>query len=323
VPDRDVVVRGEEIERVVAAVAPFVIPDDLVDAWLRVGATDWLIDAGEFQSPQSALESWGSMTTPQGMPRPLFPIAYASHTFLFVELSAPGGPPGGALLMAPIAEPLIRHAPSLAWAFDQVSSKLEKGAVGWDGTNWTGWDEVERDLQAKAALESWPPHLLPAIDPSLPLTWPSHWQEANGIDPAGATPLGANASVQDLFALHPGESRRIQVRVVALAGNAVGSRAGVADNSAEAVVWIPRAADPFWAVRIRDQVELEVDMAEPDVQSDLHPMVAMFDANSYRFRATMARPRQGRAVAPRKSRSRPILKSEPSDPPNWSEFAVT
>ena len=88
--------------------------------------------------------------------------------------------------MAPIAEPLIRHAPSVAWAFDQVSSKLENGAVGWDGTNWTGRDEIERDLQAEAEKESWPPYLLPAIDPSLPLTWPSHWQQANRIDPAAA-----------------------------------------------------------------------------------------------------------------------------------------
>jgi len=290
VPDRGVVVREEDIDTVAAAVTPFVIPDDLVDAWLRVGPMDWLIDAGEFQSPESAVESWGRMAEPQGWPRTLFPIAYASHTFLFVELSTPGGPPGGALLMAPIAEPLIRHAPSVAWAFDHVSSKLENGAVGWDGTNWTGRHEIERDLQAEAERESWPPYLLPAIDPSLPLTWPSHWQQANRIDPAAATPLGANGSVQDLFALGPGESRRIQVRVVALAGGAVGSRAGVADDSGEAIIWIPRAADPFWAVRIRDQVELDVEMAEPHIQPDLHPMVAMFDANSYRFRATMARP---------------------------------
>ena len=69
VPDRGVVVREEDIEGVAAAVTPFVIPDDLVDAWLRVGPMDWLIDAGEFQSPQSAFESWGSMAAPQGWPR--------------------------------------------------------------------------------------------------------------------------------------------------------------------------------------------------------------------------------------------------------------
>jgi len=280
----------EALREVVAAVAPYVIPDTLIAAWRRLGVQDWLVDHGQLQTPQGALQSWGLATGPAPMPRPLFPISYGSHTFLFIELSVPGGPSGGALLLAPIAEPLIRHAPSLAWAFDFVSSQLESGAIRWDGAYWAGNDEVERDMQAPSKRVSWPPHLLPAIDPSSPLTWPSHWQQANGIDPAWAKPLGANASVQDLFGLGSGDSRRIHVRVVGLTVSGAGSRADVADDSGEAVVWVPSAADPFFVVRMGDKVELDVEAAEAQVNPDANPVVALFDKSSYRLRATMARP---------------------------------
>ncbi len=310
-PKSEPIASAADVESVVNGVAPYLLPPDLQRAWQSLGSSDWLVDNGEFLSPASTLENWWGGRAPEPeQPVLLFPLSYASHTFLYVELGVTGGPPGGAVLLAPIAEPLIRYAPSLAWALDFVSRRVEAGAVRWDGS-WTG-EILEQLIQEAAAEEPWPAYLLGTIDPYRPLTWPEHWQHAQGINPADATPLGANTAIAAMFALGPGATCRIQGKVVSLAGAAVGSRITVSDETGEAIVWVPRSADPFHVVGIRDRVELDIAVGQPREEPSEQifteiatsafrvddeqkkriatTAIAMFDASSYRFAATFARP---------------------------------
>jgi hypothetical protein len=310
-PEADPIASAADVERVVMGVSPYIVPPDVQRAWRRLSRSDWLVDSGELLSPTTALDMmWPGSAHAFDQPRLLFPISYASHTFLYVELGVAGGPPGGALLLAPIAEPLIRHAPSLAWALDFVSRRVEAGAAHWN--EWWTNEISEQEVQLAAAGQVWPPYLLPTIDPSRSLSWPAHWQQAEGINPADATPRGPNTKIAAMFALGPGATCRIQGRIVALAAAAVGSRIAVADDSGEAIVWVARSADPFGVVGMRDWVELEIIVGQPREEpseqifaeiaaSPIPPdeeeakriavnAMAMFDAASYRFRATIARP---------------------------------
>ena len=310
-PEAESIASAADVDRVVNGVAPYIVPPDLQRAWQGLSNSDWLVDNGELLSPTSTLDAmWSGRTDAFDRPRLLFPVSYASHTCLYVELGVAGGPPGGALLLAPIAEPLIRYAPSLAWALDFVSTRVEAGAAHWN----QGWrSEIsEQEVQSAAAGEVWPPYLLPPIDPYRSLSWPAHWQRAEGINPADATPHGPDTKIAAMFGLAPGATCRIQGRIVALAGAAVGCRVTVSDESGEAIVWVPRLADPFGVVTIRERVELEITVGQPrqepseQIFADLAASrlshddeeakrlamnaMAMFDASSYRFRATIARP---------------------------------
>jgi hypothetical protein len=128
-PEGEPIASVAEVERVVKGVAPYILPSDVLRAWLRLSYWDWIIDSGEFQSPTVSLEIWDRGVQDFGQPLLLFPVSYASHTYLFVELGVAEGPSGGALLLAPIGEPLVRHAPSLAWALDFMSGMVEAGAA--------------------------------------------------------------------------------------------------------------------------------------------------------------------------------------------------
>src|SRR5579872_2324514 len=308
-PEGEPIASPADVERVVDGVAPYIIPPDLRRAWLRLSDWDWLIDNGQLQSPTLSLEMWDRSVQEFGQPRLLFPVSYASHTYLYIELGIAGGPPGGALLLAPIAEPLVRHAPSLVWALEFITGRVEGGAARWN--EWWTSRVSEEEVQLAAAGEPWPQYLLPTIDPSQALTWPAHWQRAQGINPADAIIRGANTDIAAMLALEPGATCRVQGRIVAVAVAAAGARIEVADKSGEAVVWVSKSADPFGAVRIRDQVELEVTVGQPRDEPSAEILAriaalpippddetarrmatnaaAMFDAASYRFRATIAR----------------------------------
>lgn len=310
-PEAEPIASTADVERVVKGVAPYIVPHEVQRAWQRLSSSDWLVDNGELLSPTSMLDTMWSRSAPEfDRPRMLLPVSYASHTCLYVELGVVGGPPGGALLLAPIAEPLIRYAPSLAWALEFITGRVEAGAAHWN--EWWTSQISDQDVQSAAASQVWPPYLLPTIDPSRSLSWPAHWQQAEGINPADSTPIGADTKIAAMITVGPGATCRIQGRIVALAGAAVGSRIGVSDESGEAIVWVARSADPFGVVRMRKWVELEILVGQPReepseeifAQIAASPIptddeegkrlaanaMAMFDAASYRFRATIARP---------------------------------
>ena len=277
----------DAIQTVIDAVAPLTVPAPVQEAWLRFEASDWLVDLGEFQPPEFALQSWRMEVDGFGKPAHLFPVSYASHSYLYVELGMPQGPPGGPLLYGPIAEPLVRHAPSLEWNLEWLVNRLERGGIRWTDSWWSGADALEQEIRSAAAQEQWPVYLQATVDPASPLTWPAHWQRASGIEPSDAQPLGQTVTVREMLEMEPGDSCRIQGLIIGLASTGSGSHASVSDGSADAVVWVPRRSDPFSAVRIRQRVELDVATFEP-IPASGQP--AMFDEGSYRFRATMARP---------------------------------
>lgn len=284
------------------AVAPLVVPDQLIALW-RHGAEGscWLVDVGDLVSPQVALEMWREHRRSDWPPFPptLLPIAFASHTYLTVELGHPGSTTGGAVLRVPFEE-IEPVAPDLATALDLVASAISERQVRWNGTWWDGVD-IEELQCLRAGNYLWPTHLtaVTSVVASLPLTWPSVWQRAAGIDPADAEPRGATVPVASLGATSPGTSVRIAGRVQGLVGWGAGCLVTLADDTATIQCWCPRRSDPFFAVRKGDVIEVDIAVQDADeAAASGDPSQVLDGAPRGRFVATSIRPGSVKAVEP-------------------------
>ena len=70
-------------------------------------------------------------------------------------------------------------------------------------------------------------------------------------------PRGSTATIAE-FLTTSSASATIAGTIAGLVGGAEGSRATLDDGTGHLAVWCPRGADPFFAVRIRESVEIDV-----------------------------------------------------------------
>ena len=262
-----------DVERVLAEIegeiAPLRLPEVLVRFWRLVDPVT--ITVAPYPHPTSAgfaLESWKSDRdeSPGMTPRLLFPIAYESHGFLFVELVDDEG--GGAVLeWAYAGSPFSVRFPSLSAYLDLLATMIELGEFTRHVGETHSWVEFDPEGQwegaqaVRLAAAQPRPRLGGAreIDEDV-RHWPAHWLASSGLTPEASSPRGASTTVADLLraaAVGTTASGTIRGRVTSLAGFGADWRAAVDDGTGVLDLWCPAAVCTYGPV-IRRAFEFDV-----------------------------------------------------------------
>jgi len=267
------------VAEVAAAVAPYVLPDELRIFWERVDAERVHVHTfPKIGSPASALSQLRiareiAAPVPIGLPPILLPVDYASHCYGVVELATECDEGGSFLEFEFEAMPFVSR--SVADWLDLVAELLSEGSFELHD----GWAELDHPAvlaNRLARLESSGPHPvygdLRAIPGALE-SWPAHWLAASGIDLRSREPLGATCTIAELVGA-PGTglvAGRIHAEVVRLVGSAAGALVVVDDGSGTLDVWCPAGTSPWGPVhRLRFELEVTVERpvgAMPDLDS--------------------------------------------------------
>lgn len=249
-----------DIDALRAAVAPLLVPDELVRLYLRFQeGPPSLIDGYDLLSTENVIEQRQFQLENPDWPRALLPICYESHQFRLLELHDPDGTGGGAVWDAAYADDDLREvAPSL-------TALLGAAAVGWESGvaspyEYGGYRSVTWDFEAWLAIKA---RLLPAVRTvgAWPTRWLPRWLAIEGLDPHDAVPRGATATVaslrDDAAPTWTGE-RTLAGAVTSLMGSGEASSIVLDDGTGELLVYVPRSADPFRLLRVRSPLELDV-----------------------------------------------------------------
>ena len=255
-PEPDGPALERDLEAVRTAVAPLRLSDDVLAMWRRLQSPpampypSW-IDA------RLALDFW------QDESLPIFPIAYESHGYLSAGLV--GDERESAIWSwAYDAEPARLRFRTLAVAFDAVADALDRRIFQWreehhylEVLDHDAWEAIVRIRNEEAAADGAFDPGIDSVDLQSPLSWPESWQRAFGVDVAAAAPRGATTTIRDFLEASSMHATVVGT-IVGLAGSAEGSRATVDDGSGHLVVWCPATADPYFVVRIRNLVEIDI-----------------------------------------------------------------
>lgn len=249
-----------------AEIAPLRLPADVERLWRLVAP--WTLAARPFpelSGPDFALDSWRMHRdeAPGMCPRILFPVAYASHAYLLVELDDGDG--GGHLFAWGYGgEPFrLQHA-SVVDLLDLAAEFVEAGRIEvreHDGRLWVVFDPEDRWRDAAAArLAGRPPHprIAGTTVPEDADAWPAHWRAAEGLDDEEPAPRGATTTVAELLAAAArGEeaSGTLRAHAATTVGGPGGRRLRVDDGTGTLDVWAPSQVGAY--VRTRE-VEIDV-----------------------------------------------------------------
>ena len=214
-------------------------------------------------------------------PRLLFPVAYESHGFLFVELEDGRGKGGAVLEWGYAGSPFYVRFAALSGYVDLLATMIELGEFTRherDTHSWVEFDPERRweDAQAVRLTAVQP---LPRLGAAREIDedvrhWPEHWLASNGLTSEVRSPRGATTTVAELLrgaAAGTAVSGTIRATVTSLAGSGAGSRISVDDGTGDLDVWCPAAVSTYGPV-IRRQFEFDV-VVQPNPASppDWHP----------------------------------------------------
>jgi hypothetical protein len=261
-PEPDGPALQPDLDAIRTAIAPLTLGHDVVAMWARLQAPpampwpSWL-------AARDALALWQEDSGGSSGRHPLFPIAYESHGFLSAGLV--GDPEESVIWQwAYDAEPATLRFRTLAVAFDAAADALEAGIVLWrpeyrsvEVVDDVAWDAVVRARNEEAIADGAFDPGITRLDLQSPLTWPAAWQRACGIEIHAARPRGITATIAEFLATSAA-SATIAGRIVGLIGGSDGSRITLDDGTGSLAVWCPPGADPFYVVRIRDSIEIDI-----------------------------------------------------------------
>jgi len=252
-----------DLATVTEALRPFHVPPDLVATWRRFQSgpgttiewTSWqpAVDALRARDMDREIEvDW---------PACLFALGTEGMTRTFIELDPPDGPPrrGAVWIGAYDDDELVPIAPSLAEALVAAAEAWDRGILRWEAPYAT---MGERSELWRGLLHELFPDLPAPVSVWRPLTWPAHWQVASGIDSAAAVTRGRTttiAALRERMSTAGPEAATVQGQIVGLAGTSQASLITLDDGTARLEIWVPREADRFGAVAMRNRVELDVE----------------------------------------------------------------
>ncbi len=257
---------GPEIETVLTeladSVAPLLVPEQLLAFWRRVDpATVCMSPYPALTSPAFALECWREHVKETGLPVPglMFPFAYQSHDFLFVELESSPGSAGTVFAWGYGGTPWIIQHVDLTAYLDQLTTMVELGEWRAELNDqgdvyyrfdpdelWDGIAEVR--LPASASVDGYGTQR--ELDEDV-RAWPPHWRAANGYTDDAAKPRGASTTVASLLteaAAGHDASGIVHARIGRLHGGGDGYQLVIDDGSGRVEIWCPARLSPYGPV---------------------------------------------------------------------------
>lgn len=253
-----------------AEIAPLCLPAELEQLWRRVDPGSITITPYPHPTDAAfALHCWKSHRDefPGMTPRLLFPVAYESHGFLFVELEDGRGSGGAVLEWAYAGSPYLVRFPALSAYLDLLATMIELGEFTRHQTEPHSYVEFDPDHRWEDALNvrlcaAQPLHGFGhtrELDENV-VTWPEHWSLADGLTPEARAPRGATTTVADLLrqaAAGTAADGTVRARVTRLAGSGAGRRVAIDDGTGVLDVWCP-AAVCIYGPSVRTTFEFDV-----------------------------------------------------------------
>ena len=267
-----------------AAIAPLRLPAEVEQFWRRVDPESITVAPYPHPiGPAFALRTWvmhrdeaAGMTS-----RLLFPVAYESHGFLFVELEDGRGSGGAVLQWAYGGEPFAVRFPTLSAYVDLLATMIELDEFTRDGTGaqaYIGFDPDGRwddaltvRLAAAQPLRGF--ENVRTIDEDI-LRWPERWLLADGLTPDARALRGATTTIAELMrraASGSASNGTVRATVTSLAGSGAGRRITIDDGTGRLDVWCPAAVCAY-GPSIRTEFEFDVVVRPmPDPAPDWGP----------------------------------------------------
>ncbi|GLY29130.1 hypothetical protein [Kineosporia sp. NBRC 101731] len=250
------------LDEITAAISPLRLPDDVLRFWQRVdpGSLQPLCPFPRLTSPDFALHCRREFEKEQRtIPTLLFPLAYQSHCYTFVELSD-GHHPGGAIFNGPDDFELTH--PDLTSYLDQLTTMIELGEFSRerlsDGDDWcefdpeNRWEEIAR-IRLTGTLPL-PVHGRRRTIPGPIRDWPRHWRLPSGLtdqdrqDRQDRQAVGADSTIATLMATAARGVRShgvIHAQIGLSAGTSEGRRLSVHDGTGTLDLWCPAAVSAY------------------------------------------------------------------------------
>jgi hypothetical protein len=252
-PGRDV---RRTMKEIATAIHPLRLPADLSAFWSQVDVLSIpLCPFPELARPDFALDCWQDNERNYRLsPTVLFPIAYQSHCYTYIELAGESGP-GGVILNSAEGDFEITH-PGLPQYLDQLATTIELGDFTRerrpDGSEWYLLDEDQRweevaSVRLAASLPL-PGHGHRRSIGLSPVDWPEHWLRASGLNEHRRTARGADTTIAQLLAVAAtGVEARGTVHASrrSSAGSAAGYRLTIDDGTATVDVWCPQSVSAY------------------------------------------------------------------------------
>ena len=240
------------LEEIRAEILPLRMPAELERFWRLVDPNS--ITLAPYPHPTTAafaLQTWRMHRdeAPGMTPRALFPFAYESHGFLFVELADGLGHGDVVIEWCYAGSPFFVRFPKLSAYVDLLAEMIERGELAHhegDAHPWTEFDPADRwrgeQLDRLEALGPLPgPGLIREIDEDV-RAWPEHWLLSNELTVEARTPRGATTTVAALLRTAAGgeaPSGTIRAAVARLVGSSEGRRIEVDDGTGVLDIWCP------------------------------------------------------------------------------------
>lgn len=268
-PARD----AEALASIRRAVAPLRLPEELEQWWQLVDPASIALHPHPAPTtPSFALRTWTTALRefPGMTPRLLFPFAYESWCYSFVELDSATHRGGAVLEWSSDGAPFAVQFASLPAYLDLWTTFVEVGDFARHDDPKGEWFQFDPDGRWRDAwrvrLAAAPPRGrlgdLREIDEGV-LNWPAHWQEADNYTDETRALRGATATIAQLLAraaTGTAVGGTVRGAVTALMGVGSDWRASVDDGTGVLDVWCPAAVCVYGPV-IHHEFEFDVRVA--------------------------------------------------------------